>query len=307
MASIKVSQEVTEVLNKLVEVVSKDREVSLQLQPTEKLLNDMQSILVELKNRVSAQTTKSLHELPVGAKVLDKYSKYYGAPVVWLVADQGFYKENLTTLLSERILTFKAFDAAEPNNPVEYRSEYGNNEYKVSNIHQWLNSDKAEWFKPLHDYDQAPTEDYVYSRPYADERGFLDSFSPVFKQHLVDTQLEDLMAKVFLLSASEVGLSNKGRALKLFDDNEAFRKAKPTTECVQIDDEGSADEPDWWWLRTPHAGNSDNVRSVNSSGALSNGNAYNGSHGVRPALNLPSEIRVKAEPDANGIYEIVWS
>nr|WP_235887860.1 DUF6273 domain-containing protein [Neobacillus paridis] len=264
----------------------------------------MQSILNELKSRVYVPPTKTIRYLPVGTKIVDKNTKYYGAPIVWLVADHEYYGKTLTTLVAERILTFKAFDAAEPDNPVEYRSEYGNNEYKVSNIHQWMNSDRTEWFKPLHDYDQAPTKDYVYRRPYADEKGFMNSFSHEFKQHLVDTQLEDLMAKVFLLSVSDVGLSCKGKGLKLFN-NEALRKAKPTKECVQIDGRGSIDIRDWW-LRTPLAGDSSIARCVNSDGTLSNDDSYNGSIGVRPALNLPSDIHVKAEPDVNGIYEIVW-
>ncbi|MED1938916.1 DUF6273 domain-containing protein [Cytobacillus firmus] len=302
MASVKVSQEVTEVLNKLVEVVSKDREVSLQLQPTEKLLNDMQSILDELKGRVTVPATKALRDLPVGTKVVDKNTKYYGAPIIWQVADHGYYGQTLTTLLSERILTFKAFDAAEPNNPDEWRSDYGNNDYQVSNIGLWLNSYKDDWFIPLHEYDQAPTEDYVYSRPYADENGFLTNFSEDFIKHINDS----VIGKVFLLSVEEVGLSDEGKSLAIFTDNNS-RKAKPTPECVQIDDEGSADEPDWWWLRTPYAGISVSVRSVFTSGALGSDYASYGYLGVRPALNLPSEIRVKAEPDANGIYEIVWS
>lgn len=302
MASIKVSQEVSEILNNLAEVIAKDREVPLQIQPTEKLINDMQSILDELKSRVSFPATKTLHDLPVGAKVVDKNTKYYGAPIVWQVADHGYYGQTLTTLVSERILTFKAFDAAEPNNPDEWRSDYGNNDYRVSNIGLWLNSYKEDWFMPLHEYDQAPTEDYVYGRPYADEKGFLANFSEDFVKHINDS----VVGKVFLLSAEEVGLSNEGKSLALFTDNNS-RKAKPTPECVEIDDEGSADEPDWWWLRTPSAGYSNLVRGVDASGALSDDYAYSGHHGVRPALNLPSEIRVKAEPDANGIYEIVWS
>ena len=54
------------------------------------------------------------------------------------------------------------------------------------------------------------------------------------------------------------------------------------------------------WLRTPNAGNANNVRIVNAGngGALNNNNANN-SNGVRPIGKKFSEIRValaKAEP-----------
>ncbi|WP_363316734.1 DUF6273 domain-containing protein [uncultured Dysosmobacter sp.] len=37
-----------------------------------------------------------------------------------------------------------------------------------------------------------------------------------------------------------------------------------------------------WFLRSPNAGNANNVRNCNTSGAESNNNAYNGNYGVRP-------------------------
>ena len=123
--------------------------------------------------------------------------------------------------------------------------------------------------------------------------------------NILFTNLGDIKAQVFLLSSAEVGLSN-GSKLAFFKKDYIFRKAKPTKECVEIDHEGDENEPDWWWLRTPHAGNSYYARIVNSSGTLSNSSAYYGHFGVRPALNLSSEVRVKAEPDENGIYDIVF-
>lgn len=306
MSNFKIPEKVTNALTHLIEAISEDHKVSVRTRPTQDLLDNMQYILDELKRRYSFETTKKLQQLPIGSKVIDKNSTYYDAPVIWLVVDHNFYDNNLTTLVSERILTFKAFDAAEPDNPDELRSEYGNNDYKVSNIHQWLNSDLYDWFKPLHQYDQAPTSDFIYHRPYVDEPGFLNKFSNSFKNSMVETRFKDFQAKVFLLSDSEIGFSEKDKALELFK-NEAYRGAKPTKECVLYDEEGSADETDWWWLRTPHAGYSYSVRYVYASGAPYSGSAFLGYLGVRPALNFPSEIRVKAEPDANGIYEIVWS
>ena len=47
---------------------------------------------------------------------------------------------------------------------------------------------------------------------------------------------------------------------------------------------------DWEWTITPHAGNAYNVRCVTSDGSLSNGGAYRGDRGVRPAFFVESEI-----------------
>lgn len=303
MSKVKHSLSVTHALNNLAEALMENEiiegPVSIKTAPTEDLLIEMQEILNELKTRVVPETIP-LSELPVGAKVRDSKTAYYGVPIVWLVADRGYYGDSLTTLLSERILTFKAFDAAEPDNPDRWRAEYGNNSYQVSNIGLWLNSDKQNWFTPLHAYDQAPTEDYVSSRPYANESGFMSNFSQEFKSQINDS----VEGKIFLLSAGEVGFTEE-KAMALFE-NEEFRKAKPTKECVLIDGEGDEHEADWWWLRTPNAGSSGGARIVNSSGALDYNIAYNGYGGARPALNLSSEIRVKSKPDENGIHEIVW-
>lgn len=275
---------------------------------TEKLISDMQTIFDELKTRMSLVATKFLGDLPVGALVRDSVSTYYGAPIVFLVADHGFYGKNATALVTERILTFKAFDAAEPRNTDDRRAKYGNNNYQDSNIHQWLNSESNIWFQPRHATDQAPTEEFVTSRPYADESGFLSNMGMNFRSNLAKLRLnyfEDALARVFLLSRSEIGLDDGGKVLELFKNDE-FRKAKPTKECVQIDEEGNVNESDWWWLRDPNAGYSHYVRYVYTSGALSSYSAFYGSHGVRPALNLASDIRVKSEPDENGVYDIIW-
>ncbi len=57
-----------------------------------------------------------------------------------------------------------------------------------------------------------------------------------------------------------------------------------------------------WWLRSPNTGNSNNVRNVNTSGALNNNNANNsnglvpdcastGEYKVSRSIKAPSEIK----------------
>ena len=59
--------------------------------------------------------------------------------------------------------------------------------------------------------------------------------------------------------------------------------------------------------RSPNSSNANNVRYVNSDGSLNNNNAYNGNRGVRPALNLSSDILVSDSPDSEGYYTIIWN
>ena len=55
-------------------------------------------------------------------------------------------------------------------------------------------------------------------------------------------------------------------------------------------DAGLLEIDDWEWTITPHAGYAGNVRYVYSDGSLHWRNACNGSHGVRPAFFVDSEI-----------------
>lgn len=54
---------------------------------------------------------------------------------------------------------------------------------------------------------------------------------------------------------------------------------------------------DWWWLITPYAGYANLARLVYTDGSLSNGNAYDGYSGVRPAFFVESGITLSVEPD----------
>jgi len=57
---------------------------------------------------------------------------------------------------------------------------------------------------------------------------------------------------------------------------------------------------DWWWLATAYStesnGYANYARTVRSDGSLSDGNAYNGNFGVRPAFYLKSSILESLSP-----------
>ncbi|MED1904807.1 DUF6273 domain-containing protein [Cytobacillus firmus] len=274
-----------------------------------------------------------LSNLPVGAKVKEPGTMYNGKPIIFQVAAKNHpgYPANSITLLTERIITLKAFDAMEPSNSDSNRRSYGNNRYLHSNIRQWLNKDSNPWYAAQHGQDQAPNAANVWSNhnPYDTERGFLANFSANFKNKILNTTLtvakntvtdgggsETVQDKLFLLSTTEVGLANEngiaeGSRLALFSTADSSRLAYPTAEAVSQSSYTStslkASDPWYWWLRTPSAGYSYIVRSVYTSGALYDSHASDGYRGVRPALNLPSEIRVSDNPDTDGAYVISWN
>ena len=180
-----------------------------------KNVSDLQRVMNG--NQVIWQGGTPLKDLPIGTKVVDPNTKYYGQPIVWIIADKNHagYPANTVTLISEKILCLKCFSAQEYSNIV-YRQKYGSNRYKSSNLLQWLNSDKSTLR-----YSSPPSSYKVFNNenPYDAEPGFLNNFSEVFKGSIVLTNLktvvpngdgggsENVTSKIFLASSTEVGLS----------------------------------------------------------------------------------------------------
>ncbi len=272
-----------------------------------------------------------ISNLPVGALVKDITTKYYGSPIVWVIADKNHagYPTNSVTLLSKYILTLKCPDAKEPSNSSGNRQNYGNNRYLYSNIRQWLNSaaSAGAWYTPQHSADAPPTNENVSNgyNEYDAEAGFQNDFSANFRNALLSTSLtvvkanydgggtETVVDKVFLLSTTEVGLADEdyaeGSKLALFSDNTS-RQAYPTALCVSnseyTDADLKTDSPWRWRLRTPDASSSYLVRRVNTDGSLNYDAARSGIIGIRPACNLSSSILVSDTPDEDGAYIIQW-
>ena len=276
-------------------------------------------------------TSNHISALPVGAKVKDTGTTYYGSPIIWQVADKNHsgYPANSVTLVAANILKIVAFDAKESGNSDLYRSEYGNNRYALSNIRQWLNKSGSPWYVAQHSVDATPSSENVNNNPYDGQSGFLTDFSAQMKAALLDTTLtvakatvdgggsESVVDKVFLLSKQEVGLGSEnsiaeGSLLALFSSDNSSRLCKPTANAVSnstyTSSSLSASQNWFWWLRSPYSSSSYYVSDVNTGGGSGSGGlAYNGSRGVRPALNLSSGILVSDSADSDGAYTIVWN
>lgn len=274
---------------------------------------------------------KLLSSLPVGAKVKDTGTTYYGKPIQWTIMQHGHSGDpaGSTALITSNIICLKAFDAKEGANSDSSRQSYGNNRYSVSNIRQWLNSDTASWYKAQHSADAAPSTNLVSDNPYNTESGFLTGFSANMKAALLTVTKtvakntvtdgggsETVSDKIFLLSNTEVGLANEnniaeGSKYMLFSDNNS-RIAKPTAEAVSkstySNSSFNVNSAWYWWLRSPHAGDSYLARFVDTDGSLNNaGYAYYGLYGVRPACAISSSALVSDSPDTDGAYTLIWN
>lgn len=276
-----------------------------------------------------------LSNLSVGAKV--KFGKYSvngetAQSIIWLVVAKNHsstpaYPTNSVTLLTERIIDNRCVDAKEPNNTGSDRALYGNNRYSLSNIDLWLNKDAGEglWYSAQHSADQAPTaEAVVGGTAYAARPGFLNAFTANEKNAILTTSVrvakaswdgggyEDVLRKVFLASAVEVGVTvdngvAEGSRWSYFDGN--TRIAYMTTQATDYSlftSKPATTTGEWyWWLRTPAPSVPHRTYAVRPAGDASYYNSYEGNWGVRPALNLSSTVRVSDTTDSEGCYTVI--
>lgn len=274
---------------------------------------------------------KALSSLAVGALVKDTGTLYNGKAIVWKIADKNHtgYPANSVTLITERIISLKCFDAIESGNSDSNRRSYGNNRWIYSNIRQWLNSQAGagRWYAAQHGQDAPPSNANVWDNynEYQQEAGFLAGFSANFLAALLNTThtvgkaqvdgggTESCTDKIFFATCTEVGLSGDvtaGSKLALFS-NDTSRQAKPTAEAVSKSEYKNsslnANSFWYWWLADAYASDSCSVRGVLSSGALNWSIAYYGHWGVRPLCNIKSDILVSDNPDSDGAYTIIWN
>lgn len=247
---------------------------------------------------------------------------------MWRVLEHGHsgYPDSVTTILTDNIITLKCFDAIEASNSDGNRRSYGNNDWAVSNLRQWLNSAEAagQWYSAQHAADAPPTAANCWSgnNPYDAAAGFLAGFTAQERALLVSTPLDyagwsanakTSTDKMFLLSSNEVGLetlAGNGTKFACFTDNNS-RLAKPTASAVSNSTYSNASfnvNAAWyWWLRTSYTSISYNARYVHNNGTLNSNGACFGYNGVRPACNLPSNISLSDTTDADGCYTIIYN
>lgn len=267
--------------------------------------------------------------MPVGTKIKVPVNtdcqSFLGKNITWMVIDHAHtgYPQNYTTLRTEKIIACLSFDAGEPENTDSNRRSNGNNNYFVSNIDRWLNSDKpaGRWWRKSHTYDSAPTIENVSHNPYKDKSGFLAMLNSKFVNIILETPIKykqpdvdsgSLVTsnrKVFLLSETELGGTSNGEGYKfsIYTDDES-RKHYPTQEAYDNsaykESNFATNEPWYVWTRTQDSSNSSYVRRIFIQGNIDFNTAKTGTHGIVPVCNISSDTLLNAEPDSDGCYTL---
>lgn len=276
-----------------------------------------------------------LSSLPIGAKV--KFGKHSingetAQNIIWKIVAKNHistpaYPTNSVTLLTNEIIDVRCLDGAEPGNPVGNRGSSGNNNYPLSNMHQWLNSAAAEgqWYAATHSYDYAPNAAYVSnSTQHTNRPGFLNPFSIAEQNAIMSTTLRaakasadgggyaDFTAKVFIPSITEI----TGETEDYYAEGaqwEYFAKgstpiATVTKQAATYSLAGLSTKAIEWWTRSATFDSPQGVRCIdNESGGKTYSTPTIGNIGVRPALNLSSTLLVSDTADADGTYTFVWN
>lgn len=242
------------------------------------------------------------------------FGTYLDEPIVWRVLK---VERNRAVLVSDQILTMKAFDAAESGayalddtggkwliddkrtleNLEMQEYTHGTNDWSRSDIRTWLNSNHVNVvYEGNGPAGKAMAEE---KNGYLFEAGFLSGFSDKEQEAIVlthnvtrgnamsdcDVETDDL---VYLPSLDE---------LEWFYDANVNVFAVPTDSAIERDETNSYQiysvdwglEPYVWWLRDPVEGYSSKVHAVNNGYGdklLIERIAGIGGNGVRPVVTV---------------------
>lgn len=130
-----------------------------------------------------------------------EFGSYLGKNIIWRVVNIDSTGSPL--LYAENIVTFKDFDAAESGdyhyyynnkNINEDRQAFGSNNWKTSNLREWLNSSNTR----ISYSTQAPTKMSVKDGydAYADEAGFLSNFSKAENNLIKPVTHKSILAEI---------------------------------------------------------------------------------------------------------------
>ena len=266
---------------------------------------------------------KRLLTLPIGTKI--KFGKHQinnetPESIVWIIVAKNHsnYPQNSVTLITEKVIDFRAFDGGETDWLGSRQTTYGYSSYMHSNINQWLNAvgGAGQWYAPAHDNDAPPTG-VMYEGEYASRPGFLNLFTEDERRALLETTLNNqrgtnalstFTTKVFLPSVWELlgthTVADGSSIFEYFTTNGAA--AYPTQQVVDNTIVTSyvpenASSPFLYWTRN---GETYNVRQIDGAGAASEHKPYLSCVGIRPCANVSDTVIISETPDSDGCYTI---
>lgn len=259
-----------------------------------------------------------LSNLSVGAKI--KFGKHQintetTQPIIWVVADKNHsgYPSNSVTLITEKIIDQRAYDATEasPNGS-------GNINYALSNINQWLNSSATagSWYSATHSADVPPSND-GYGTSYQSRPGFLYNFTEAERNVILPTTLttqvgsnvsNKITTKVFLPSVWEIlgtgDVSDSSSRLSYFLSNAVTCSLTSQAFTYSL----SSSKPSaltTTWNYFTRSTSSTKVISIRDDGTTLERQPNFGHTGIRPVVNLSSTTKISNTTDSDGCYTLI--
>lgn len=213
-------------------------------------------------------------------------------PISWLKTGRD------NVFISEFVLDILKFDNGERNNPNRECRYYGNSNYELSNILQFMNSYEDDWYNVTHEHDTPPGNPNGIYDPYGDyvlHPGFLHEFE--------DYELECIDGRIDLPTRANILGTGFEARFPLF--NRKGYRGKPCIDLICNKEncgmyEGSFCE---FWLRDIE-GDAERVtvHYIGRSGVLNR--AYpNTVLGMRPICKLKPTTEVELQTD--GTYRVV--
>ena len=210
-----------------------------------------------------------------------------------------------------QLIDARAFDGMEASNTDTNRKSYGNNNWKLSNIRYWLNSDAGagQWYAARHTYDAPPTNANAGNcgTGYDDRPGFLYNFTAAQKSAMLNFDLtlkiptvdgggsHVVSQKVFLPTMTQVGLGanedvTEGTVFSKYSSSTTADRIKILHPNVAANTGYTmlATTTRWyWWLSSHSSAISSRVKQVNHAGGPDFNHACSGSCGLAPCICLP--------------------
>lgn len=203
-------------------------------------------------------------------------------------------QHSMTLVMHDLLDAGFQFDTPEPTNPDSERKSYGSNNWRDSNIRQWLNSSgtKGNWFSPTTEYDVAPSYATTYDGFMLGlDEDFKSVIGPVVKTTANNTVTDDggsytTQDTIFLPSLTEVygGLNNnisEGEAYTYFSENSSLSTPGTGSNSNRIKQRNGFNF--YWWLRSLTPSTSGRVEYVNTSGSVTFMKASVSTNGVAAA------------------------
>jgi len=271
-----------------------------------------------------------IDSLPVGAYVKDLDTKVTigenTAPIYWRIAshDHPNYGNNGTLLIADVAPDVFIFDGREPGNTNTTYVNYGNPNYHLSNVRQYLNSQLTDWFIKQHEYD-GDASGYInaisaqINPQFNLKPGFLTNFSPNLLSKMMEMNYKtqtplgtfDLSDKVILPHPYEVNGGGTAsltgahlvRPYKLFEDGyKHFSRPNDFIRAYYYPS-GTAGTMESAMTRSYDVNNFTYNTSAGTT-VSNNPASYSYNIALRPVISVSKSTYVSDIPDTDGYYII---